>query len=138
MNPLFDTYRPDGFGTVNSYLFVDDPLKLIDFLQKAFDAKEIHRTMHPSNGDISNSIIKIGTSCIMLSQARGQFQGMASALYLYVDDVDTIHKLAIKNGAEVVFEAADMDYGDRQSGIIDPCGNYWWISNRFAGKGYEE
>jgi len=138
MNSAFDTYRPDGFGTVNSYLFVENPLELIDFLTKVFFAEEVHRTLHPTNGDISNSIIKIGTSCIMLSQARGQFLGMNSALYLYVADVDTVHKRAVEYGAEVVFEAADMDYGDRQSGIVDPSGNYWWISNRFAKKGYEE
>ncbi len=49
MNKLFDTYKPDGFGTVNSYLFVEKPIELIDFLKKAFYAEEINRSTDPNN-----------------------------------------------------------------------------------------
>ena len=31
---------PDGYHTVTPYLIVDDAQKLIDFLKRAFDAKE--------------------------------------------------------------------------------------------------
>jgi len=31
-----------------------------------------------------------------------------------------------------------MPYEDRKSGIIDPSGNYWWISKRLIEKGYHE
>lgn len=137
MNNIFNTYRPEGFGTVNGYLFVENPVELIDFLTKVFYAEEINRSMTP-DGDIGNLILKIGTSCIMISQARGQFLGMRTAFYLFVDDVDEVHQRAIDNGAQLVFEAADMDYGERQSGIVDPSGNYWWISKRLVHKGYHE
>lgn len=63
---------------------------------------------------------------------------MRTAFYLYVDNVDEIHKRAVENGAKVEFEPADMDYEDRQAGIIDPSGNYWWISKRLVKKGYHE
>lgn len=36
-------------------------------------------------------------------------------------------KLGQIDKTKVEFEPADMDYQDRQSGIIDPGGNYWWI-----------
>ena len=49
-----------------------------------------------------------------------------------------MHRRAIENGAILEFEPADMPYDDRQSGIIDPCGNYWWISTRLVKKGYHE
>lgn len=137
MNTYFDTYRPDGFHTLHPYLFVDDPEKLIDFLKKAFYAEEINRSLMP-DGNIANVILKIGDSCFMISQARGEFEGMKTALYLYVSDVDFMHQRAIEHGAEPSFEPEDMPYGDRQSGIIDPCGNYWWISQRLVEKGYEE
>jgi len=26
----------------------------------------------------------------------------------------------------------DMPYGDRQGGVVDPCGNTWWISTRLV------
>lgn len=90
------------------------------------------------NGEIGNVILQIGDSSFMISQARGEFTGMKTALYLYVRDVELIHKRAVEFGAKVSFEPEDMPYGDRQSGIIDPCGNYWWISKRQEKKGYHE
>ncbi|MFP2996083.1 VOC family protein [Spongiivirga sp. MCCC 1A20706] len=138
MNEIFNTYRPEGFHTVNSYLFTADPLELIDFLKHVFYAEEIGRSLHPKSGVISNCILKIGDSCIMISQATESFLNMRTALYLYVDDVDEIHDRAVSHGAKVEFMPADMDYGDRQSGIIDPAGNYWWISKRLVEKGYHD
>ncbi|WP_445383037.1 VOC family protein [Robiginitalea sp. IMCC43444] len=138
MNRIFDTYRPEGFGTVTAYLFAEKPLELIDFLKKAFFAQEINRSVNPKNGEIANVILKIGNSCFMISQARDQFSNMRSSFYLYVENVDEMHLRAVENGAKVEFEPADMDYQDRQSGIIDPCGNYWWISKRLVKKRYEE
>ena len=138
MNKIFETFRPEGFGTVNGYLFVENPKELIDFLKNAFYAEEINHSTNPKNGDITNLILKIGSSCFMVSQARGQFLNMRTAFYLYVDNVDEIHKRAVNNGAKVEFEPADMGYEDRQSGIIDPSGNYWWISKRLVKKGYHE
>ncbi len=137
MNKLFETYKPEGFHSVNPYLFVDDPLALIDFLKNVFYASEVSRSLTP-NGDIANVILRIGDSCFMISQARAEFTGMKTSLYLYVDDVDSIHERAVSFGAKVSFEPADMPYGDRQSGIVDPCGNYWWISKRQEEKGYHE
>jgi len=138
MNPIFDTYLPEGFSTVNGYLFVENPEELITFLKNAFYAEEINRSIRADNGDIGNVILKIGHSCFMISQARGSFLGMRTAFYLYVKDVDAIHQRAVEYGASVVFEAADMDFGDRQSGVMDPSGNYWWLSHRFDQKGYHE
>ncbi|QIY84875.1 VOC family protein [Chryseobacterium sp. NEB161] len=138
METIYRTYKPDGFHTVTTYLFVDKPQQLIDFLKSAFLAREINRSINPTNGDIANCILKIGDSCFMISQARDQFKGMRTALYLFVDNVDEMHQRAVENGAKVEFEPADMPYEDRQSGIIDPCGNYWWISKRLFNKGYHE
>lgn len=134
---MFETYKPEGFHTVMPYLFVEEPEKLVEFLKNVFYAKEINRSLMP-NGDIGNVILKIGDSCFMISQARGEFEKMRTALYLYVSDVDALHKRAVDHGAEVCFEPDNMPYGDRQSGIVDPCGNYWWISKRMLNKGYEE
>jgi len=138
MNKVFETYRPEGFGTVNGYLFVENPNELIHFLKNAFYAEEINRSTNPQNGDIANVILRVGSSSFMISKARGQFLNMRTAFYLYVDNVDEIHKRAVEYGARVEFEPADMDYEDRQSGIIDPSGNYWWISKRLVKKGYHE
>jgi PhnB protein len=70
---IFNTYRPDGFSTVNAYLFVDNPQTLIDFLKNAFYAQEINRSINPTNGDIANCILRIGDSCFMIVKLEGNF-----------------------------------------------------------------
>lgn len=138
MKKIFDTYRPSGFYSVNAYLFVARPQELIDFLKAAFYAEEINRSVEPESGDIGNCILQIGDSCFMISQARPPFEGMKSAFYLFTEEVDALHQNALEKGGVEVFPPADMDYEDRQGGIIDPAGNYWWISKRLKQKGYHE
>lgn len=136
MKNTYSTYRPAGFGTVSSYLMVENPKELISFLCNAFYAEELQRTVVPETQEIANSILKIGDTCFMISQARNQYLGMRTSHYLFVDDVDAMHQRAIEFGAKVEFEPANMPYEDRQSGIIDPSGNYWWISKRLVEKDY--
>ena len=129
MNNIYDTYQPNGFTNVNSYLFTEDPQGLIDFLKQSFYATELNRTVS-EDGIIRNCILKIGNTCFMIAQANGEFMGMRTALYLYTNDVDTLHNNALANGAKEILTPAMMDYGDYQGGICDPAGNYWWISKR--------
>lgn len=137
-HPIYNTFQPEGFSTVNSYLFVAQPQELIDFYKKAFYAEEISRTIAEDSGIIRNCILKIGHSCFMIAQASDSFLGMSTAFYLYVNDVDILFENVVKNGAQVVFPPEDMDYGDRQAGVMDIAGNYWWISKRLVKGSYEE
>ena len=66
-----------------------------------------------------------------------EFEGMRSSFYLYTADVDALYADALEAGAASVLEPADMDYGDRQAGVTDPEGNYWWISMRLAETDYD-
>jgi PhnB protein len=43
---------------------------------------------------------------------------------------------AIAAGARLEMQVADMPYGDRQGGVVDPSGNIWWISQRIAESAY--
>ena len=138
MATIFETYQPPGFSTLNAYLFVSDPIAYIDFLQNALGAVEINRTLRPDSDEIANSIIQIGESCFMLSQDGGMFKDMHSAFYLFVNDVDLVYQTAIEFGAESIYPPDNMDYGDRQAGIKDPEGNYWWISMRLKETPYRD
>lgn len=138
MQTIFNTYRPNGFHTVSAYLFVANPEEEIDFLKKAFYAEELNRTVNTKTGDMANCILKIGDSCFMVSQARGEFADMRTAFYLFVNDVDQVYQNALNNGATKSFDPMDMDYEDRQGGVIDPAGNYWWISKRLVEKNYQD
>ncbi len=137
MRALFNTYRPQGFHTINAYLFVPEPVEQINFLKKAFYAEEINRTTN-EKGEIANCILCIGDSCFMISQARGEFEGMRTSFYLFVNDVDKMYQHALNHGAESVFDPSDMSYQDRQAGVKDPAGNYWWISMRLENKPYDQ
>ena len=129
MNPIFDTKIPEGFSNMNSYLFTDKPAELIEWLQQVFYATELGRTEGPE-GIIRNSVLKIGNTCFMIAQSSKDLHTSRTAFYLYVNDVDQMFKRATDHGAGIVFQPDDMDFGDRQGGIIDPAGNYWWISKR--------
>ncbi len=134
----YDTYRPEGFSSVNPYLFAKNPKVLIQFLKDAFSAEELNRSTIRPSGEIANCLMKIGDSCIMISQARDAFDGMRSSFYLFVDNVDEVYTNALDYGAKDVFGPADMQYQDRQAGIIDPAGNYWWISKRLVNEPYQD
>jgi uncharacterized glyoxalase superfamily protein PhnB len=88
---------------VTAYLFVENPQELTDLLKKAFFAEEINRSINPTNNDIANCLLQIADSCFITSQAREQFLKMRTALYLFVDNVDEMHKRALENGAKSEF-----------------------------------
>ena len=136
MERIFETYRPDCFHTVNAYIFADHPRELINFLQKAFFAIEINRTIDPTNNEITNCILKIGDSAFMIGRARGDFKNMRAAFYLFVNDVDFVYQNALEHGAIDCLSPTNMDYDDRQAGVQDSAGNYWWISKRLVEKDY--
>lgn len=121
---------------MNTYLFIQEAEKYISFLKETFLAKEISRTMDDTNTIVRNCILKIGDTSFMIAQPSSDFGAMSTCFYLYVNDVDEMYQRALKNGANSVFEPADMDYGDRQGGIVDFCGNYWWISKRLDETSY--
>ncbi len=128
----YNTYRPEGFTSVNPYLFAENPEQLIEFYKEVFGAEELNRSIMPKSGEIANCVMKIGDSCIMISQARDVFEGMRSSFYLFVENVDDVYHHALEKGGKDALSPADMDYQDRQAGFVDPAGNYWWISKRLV------
>lgn len=127
-------YQPPNFAVVTPYIIVHGAAAFIEFVLHAFSAEEIGRT--EKNGRILNAQINISDCAIMVAEAKQNLAAMPSAYYLYVDDVDDTMATAQAAGGELVFVAKDMPYGDRQGGIKDPFGNYWWISKRLEHSSY--
>lgn len=136
MEQIYQTYHPEGFHSLNAYLFTDQPGPYIDFLKRAFLAEEHSRTVHPENGRIQNCILSVGDSCFMVSQSSPRFPAGQTAFYLFVSDVDAMYTRALNAGASSEMEPGDMDYGDRQAGVRDMAGHIWWISMRLQKTGY--
>lgn len=126
---------PEGFGTVTPYLFVNDAQAFIDFLKSAFDAEEKLISTGPNNR-IANAQIAIGSTILMISEAGEHYPSMPTAFYLYVENADAAMEKAMKSGAILEMEVADMSYEDWQGGVKDPFGNIWWISQRLVDHAY--
>ncbi len=124
-------YIPPGYGTVTPYFFVADAPAFIRFLIDGLGGTELCRTLG-SDGRVANAQIQLGTSAVMVSEATPAYPAMASAFYLYVEDAEAAMAQAQAAGALKVMDVADMPYGDRQGGVQDAHGNYWWISQRLV------
>jgi PhnB protein len=122
VNPI-----PDGFHSVTPYMIVQGAAKLLEFLDQAFGAEEVLSMKRP-DGTIMHAQIKIGDSMIEMSEATAEMPAMPAMLHLYVNDADATYKRAIQAGATSLMEPIDQFYGDRESGVKDPCGNQWYIA----------
>jgi PhnB protein len=83
---------------VTPYLHPRGAARLIDFLQAAFGAEEAARHESPDGG-IVHAKVRVGDSIIEMGEAHDEWQPMATAFYLYVDDVDGLHTRAVRAGA---------------------------------------
>ncbi|MCL4671871.1 MAG: VOC family protein [Sphingomonadaceae bacterium] len=126
---------PQGFAVVTPYIFVDGGNEYVEFLDAAFGAKEIGRSLAP-DGRIANCQLRFNTATIMVSDASEQFPASSGAFYLYVENADASMERALNAGAEKIMDTEDMPYGDRQGGVRDPSGNIWWISERLSAEPY--
>lgn len=128
---------PGGYHTITPYLVVHGAAKLIGFLEQAFDAKVLSRSVLP-DGRIMNAELQIGDSMIMMGETQGEHKPRPCTIYLYVDDTDAVYKRALDAGAKSLMEPADQFYGDRNGGVEDPSGNYWWIGTHVEDVSPEE
>ena len=128
---------PDGYHTATPYLVVPGVPKLIDFLKQVFQAQEIERMARP-DGTIMHAEVRIGDSVIMMGEPIGENSPMPATIYLYVNDTDAAYRRALQAGATSVMEPANQFYGDRNAGVMDPCGNRWWIATHVEDVAPEE
>ena len=130
-------FKPEGFHSVTPYLTVKGAAKLLDFMKQAFGAEELGRHLEPS-GRIAHASVRIGDSMVELSDGTDKWPPMASALHLYVPDVDATHKRAVLAGGTSLHEPMDQFYGDRTGTIEDPFGHRWNISHHVEDVSVEE
>jgi len=128
---------PDGFRSVTPYLVVKGAEQLIEFMKKAFDAKQIYVSKRP-DGTIMHATMLINDSMIMLAEATEQYPILPSMLYLYVPYTDAVYKKAMAAGAISIMEPADQFYGDRNAGVKDASGTQWWIGTHIEDVSEEE
>ena len=117
----------DGMRTVTPYLHHANPLGLIDFLKRAFDAEQL-AAYHLPDGRLMHAVIRIGSSIVEM----GETTPMPAGFYLYVRDADARYEQAVAAGAKGLFAPADYPYGDRMGVVEDRWGNTWCIATNQA------
>lgn len=121
-------YTNDSYRTVTPYLIVPDAEAELRFLSAAFGAVETDVT-RGDDGSLMHAEITIGNSMVMLGQGSDKWPSKASALYLWVPDVDATYAAALAQGATSESAPEDKPYGHRNAGVIDLNGITWWLGS---------
>ena len=114
-----------GKQTVIPYLVIPNAIQFYDFVRNVFGGTETARFLNDDQS-LMHGEVNIGSSTIMFGNAGDQWTPQPAGLYVSVENADEIFQKAIDNGATVVMEIEDKDYG-RTGGVKDPFGNTWWI-----------
>jgi PhnB protein len=128
---------PDGYHTLTPYLIVADAERQIDFIRRAFGARE-HEVLRHEDGSVMHADLLIGDSHVMIGQAKGAWKPMQASIYTYVPDCDASYRSALAAGGTSLMEPADQFYGDRHGGVLDPAGNQWWMATHIENVSSEE
>lgn len=126
---------PPGFQSVNLYLIVEGAGRLLEFAKQAFGAEVRLRVPRP-DGSIMHSEVQVGDVILEAGDAGGEWKPMPANLHYYVKDVDQVYRQAIQAGAKSLYDPRDMEYGDREAGVRDACGNNWFIATHKGGTSY--
>jgi PhnB protein len=136
---------PDGYHSVQPYLYFKSTADAIAFYTKAFGATERLR-MAGNDGRIGHAEIEIGDSCVMMADENPQwgalsvehYGGAPMSLMIYVEDCDAVYRKALAAGAKSLREPADQFYGDRMAGVADPFGFQWFIGTHIKDMSKEQ
>jgi PhnB protein len=127
----------EGFHTITPYLQVFRAAELIDFVKAAFGAEERFRSTGTGSAGGMHAEVRIGDSIVMIG-GGGTWKGpeKPTAIHLYVEDADATYERAMRAGATSLQGPTDQPYGDREAGVKDLAGNFWYIAtHQAAGRG---
>lgn len=132
------SFMPTGYSSVTPSLVVRNAASAIAFYRDVFGAEELSRTYALDGVTILNAAIKIGGSIIHINDEMPLYGivsptsigGTASALQVYVDDVDGVWERAIAGLSVVLLPLEDAYWGERTGKLIDPFGHVWTLSKK--------
>jgi uncharacterized glyoxalase superfamily protein PhnB len=119
---------PKGHQTIMPYLILKEAAKFSEFTKKVFQANVSLSKKREDGKTIMHSELQVNGSTIMFADATKQWAAQTANLFIYVSNADETYHKALENGAKVVMELSDQDYG-RTCGVLDPFGNTWWITS---------
>ena len=128
---------PPGFHSLTPHLVVDGAAEYIDFLKRAFNAQEMHRSPGPG-GKLMHVTVKIGDSMLMFADDFSTEFGMPPVvrgnlplvMSYYVEDANSAWEQAVAAGCTVRMPLGDQFWGDRMGQLEDPYGHLWSLAQR--------
>jgi PhnB protein len=124
---LGETYTPKGLNSVNVYMHPLRAEPVINFLKRAFGAREIGKYTSP-DGVVHHAEIRVGDSVVEMGEAQGKYPPMPTMFYVYVPDCEAVYQRALLAGATSIAAPVDQPYGDRSGAVKDAFGNQWYIA----------
>jgi uncharacterized glyoxalase superfamily protein PhnB len=120
---------------IQPVLHYEDLAKGVAFLVETFGFAEhvIHRTPQgePAYAELVLDGCYLGVGAT--SPEVSPFDLGPTALYVAIDDPDSMHKRVVAAGAEIVMGLTDQDYGSREFAARDYEGNVWCFGTYRAG-----
>lgn len=133
------------YGDVYPSLTYDDAPAAIDWLCRVFGFTR--RLVVPgAEGRIEHSELSLGSAVIMVSSPKpdmervgpGSLTASSHALSLHIDDPDTHYRKAKTEGAEILRDLTDEEYGSRGYMAKDPEGHMWYFGTYRPGEYWEK
>jgi len=117
---------------VTPYLVAENVEGLIEFVKRVFDAEEVMRATGSAGG--THCEVRLRGKTVMIG---GGLPGRSNlgALHVFVPDVDAAHQRAVDAGGTSLYAPMDQEYGSRDSAILDPFGNHWYIATQAGREG---
>ncbi|MEO5944544.1 MAG: VOC family protein [Ferruginibacter sp.] len=118
---------PSTHQAVMPYLILNDAPAFIEFTKQVFTIQSLFTKYREDDKTIMHGEIRINGCTIMFADSTENYPAANANLFIYVENADDTFAKALKNGATIINDLADMEYG-RSGGIKDPFGNIWWIT----------
>jgi uncharacterized glyoxalase superfamily protein PhnB len=113
-------------------LIYPDVREAVDWLSRAFGFAERVRI-----GENHRSQLSVGEGAVIVGDVRGERRPprpgeVTHSVMVRVEDANAHCERAKAQGARIVMEPADFEYGERQYTAEDPAGHHWTFSETLA------
>ena len=118
---------PAGFSSLTPYMITAAADAVMAWTRTTFGAAERVR-VPAADGRVMHAEMQVGDSVVEFSDGSSDWPPRPAQLHVYVPDADAAYQRALDAGAASLYEPIDQPYGDREGGVVDAGGNYWFIA----------